>query len=109
MQNYHNNAKLLQHQRLAIQRVVNPHFTELATEYDVSRQTIAKWHRRNFNSDKSSKPYNPRYALTIEQKIFIKDIHLKSNYTVEQLHELTSKMGINASKSSIYRCVKQNI
>jgi len=109
MQNYHNNVKLLQYQRLAIQQVVNPNFTKLATEYEVSRQTIAKWHRRNFICDKSSKPNNPRYALTFEQKIFIKDIHLKSNYTVEQPHELTSKMGINASKSSIYRCVKQNI
>ena len=43
MQNYHNNAKLLQHRRLAIQQVVNPHFTKLATEYDVSKQTIARW------------------------------------------------------------------
>jgi membrane-associated HD superfamily phosphohydrolase len=109
MCNYHNNAKLTKTQRTFIQNCSNPNFSKMAIEFRVSRQTIAKWYKWKFNNDKSSKPHNICYALTEEQKMFVKNIHSKMKYTIEELHNFISKNGINASKSTIYRCIKENI
>jgi IS30 family transposase len=109
MCNYHNNAKLTKDQRTYIQNSPNPNFSKMAVEMHVSRQTIAKWYKRNFNNDKSSKPKNIHSALTEEQKKFVQNIHSEMKYTIEQLHDFCSKIGIKVSKSTIYRCIAGNI
>jgi len=109
MSNYHNNSKLTKCQREIIPNSHKPNFTKMGIQFCVSRQTIAKWYKRDFTSDKSSKPNNIHYSMTEEQKEFVKGVHSNMQYSIEQLHDFTSKMGINASKSTIYRCIKENI
>ena len=109
MQHYHTNAKLTKFQREAIQLTVNPNFSKMAKEFGVSRQTIAKWYKRKYTTDKSSKPNKIHYAMSPEQKDIVRSIHSKTKCTIEKLHAFTSGIGLNASQSSIYRCVRENI
>jgi len=52
-QKYHNKAKLTEAQRGAIQRIVKPNFTKIASELVVSRQMVSKWWKRTEGVDKS--------------------------------------------------------
>ena len=102
---YHPNARTNQHLREIIQKS-NLTNVELATKYNVNKQTISKWRSRDFLEDKSSRPNTIHYALTSIEKELIRVVRILTWMELDDLADIVVTMIPHANRSNIYRTLK---
>jgi len=99
---YHSNATTNLNIRNQIQTNCASNF-ELASRFNVSKQTISKWKNRDFVQDKSSKPINIQYALTDLEKFLIISLRKLTWLPVDEIYETILEQNPTCSRSSVYR------
>jgi len=102
---YHSNARTNQHVREIIQ---NSDLTnvELADKYNVNVKTIAKYRKRDFLNDKSSRPDNVKYALTPLEKELIRVVRTITWMELDDLTDTMVDVIPNANRSNVYRTLR---
>ena len=80
---YHSNAKTNSHIREIIQKS-NLSNLELAKKLSVNKKTISKWRNRSFITDRSSKPHNIKYSLSVLDKELIRVIKTLTWWQLEE-------------------------
>lgn len=101
-QTYHANAKTNQHVRELIQ--LSPLCnTQLAERYDVSVKTIAKYKKRSFTEDKSSRPDHIHYRLTELEKEIISVVRKTTWMDLDDVVDTVAPQIPQANRSNVYR------
>jgi len=68
---------------------------ELSKQFNVSPQTVSKWKNRDFQQDKSSRPNNISYALTIFEQLLIVSIRKSTWFTLEDVLDIILKIEVS--------------
>jgi transposase InsO family protein len=100
---YHSNAKTNSNIREHIQHNSTVSNRELATQFNVSLQTISKWKNRDFLADSSSRPKNIKYALSDVETALIISIRKSSWLPLDEIFEMVLPENPTLSRSSVYR------
>ena len=108
--NYHANAKTNVYLRKLIKETKST-VKRLSDMYGLSHVTVRKWKRSQILTDKSCRPLNIEYALTLEEEtIFL--AYRKATYRGldDTIDELSRRLGKDffPLRSSIYRLYKRN-
>jgi hypothetical protein len=100
-QTYHSNAKTNQHVRAAIQSSTLKNI-ELAENFGVNVKTIAKYKKRTFTVDKSSKPNQIHYRLTELEKEIIIIVRRATWMELDDIVDTVSLQIPSANRSNLY-------
>jgi transposase-like protein len=103
---YHSNATTNLHNREQIQKSLAKN-SELALQFNTSKQTISKWKNRESLQDKSSRPLNIEYALSDLEKAIIKSIRTASWIPLDEVLDMFEEAHRKVSRSSVYRYLVQ--
>jgi transposase-like protein len=115
---YHSNAKTNLNIRLQLQNNSgtnsDPSDSEqakqLASRFDISKQTVSKWKNRDFIRDASCAPLSIKYALTDLEKALVVSLRTATWISIDEVWETLLEENSKISRSSIYRClVKEKI
>jgi len=99
---YHSNATTNVHIRCELQKSNLP-MNQLATQYNVSENTVLKWKGREELYDRSSRPHTIYYSLCdIEQEV-IKSIRRSTWLPLDEIEEIAQQLNPSASRSAVYR------
>jgi len=99
---YHSNAKTNQHSRRIIQQSRLSR-RELAEQYGVHINTVAKWQDLDFTEDKSSRPHTIHYALTLLEQEVIAVVRKLTWMPLDDLVDTVSSSIPAANRSNVYR------
>lgn len=106
---YHSNANTNLNIRNQIQNNSASN-SELASRFQISRQTVSKWKNRDCTKDASSKPLNIEYALSELEKAIVISLRKSSWMPIDEVWESLLVDNPKISRSSVYRTlVKENI
>jgi hypothetical protein len=108
MQSYHANATTNVHICTQIQANQASSNQDLASQFGVCTDTIAKWRNRNFTSDVSSTPINIVYALTPIENALAVSIRSASWLPLDEVFETLFAKNTTITRSSVYRCFVKN-
>ena len=86
-QSYHSNAATNVNIRTLIQDDLEKNI-ELACRFNISRQTVAKWKKRNFTQDASSRPLNIKYSLSELTKAVAISLRKSSGMPLDEVWEV---------------------
>ena len=79
----------------------------LAEKYNVSKNTIGKWRKREKPFDRSSTPHTIHYAIpAIEQEI-IKSVRRTTWTPLDEIVEIAQQLNPTISRSAVYRTLKR--
>jgi transposase-like protein len=108
MQTYHQNAKTNRHSRLDIKNS-NLSVSELSEKHSVNKNTISKWKNSDSTFDKSSRPHNIQYKLSIFEEAII-CFQRKIFWTPldKLVDDLEQQMNESYARSTIYDCLVRN-
>ncbi|WP_457572188.1 IS481 family transposase [Desulfovulcanus sp.] len=82
---------------------------KLAQKYGISRATVRKWKKRDFNHDASSKPRNMRTSLTPEQEHIVLELRQTFLLPIDDLLVIVREfLKPDMTKSSLYRLLKRH-
>ena len=101
-QSYHSNAATNVNIRSLIQEDSEKNL-ELASRFNISRQTVTKWRKRNFTQDVSSRPLNINYSLSELTKAVAISLRKSSWMPIDEVWEALLVENPEISRSSIYR------
>lgn len=101
-QSYHANAKTNQHVRSIIQSSTLKNI-ELAEKFGVNVKTIAKYKKRTFTTDKSSKPDHIHYRLTELEKEIITIVRKTTWMELDDVVDTVAPQIPAANRSNVYR------
>ena len=106
-QENHSNARTNVHFRSIISNS-NLSNVELSKKFEISRNTISKWKNRTIFEDKSSRPNNIEYSLSLDEKLIL--IHLRSStwWALDEIVELAYGNEAKSKRSAVYRLFKAN-
>lgn len=104
-QNYHVNANTNSHSR-AIIRNANTTNINLAQRFEVSTKTIAKWKKRDFVTDKTSRPKTIHHALSETEREIIRVVRTLTWLELDDLTDTISTAVPKANRSNVYRTLK---
>jgi transposase InsO family protein len=99
---YHANAKTNQHIRAVIQSSTLKNI-ELAEKFGVNVKTIAKYKKRTFTVDKSSKPNQIHYRLTELEKEIITIVRKTTWMELDDIVDTVALQIPSANRSNVYR------
>jgi len=102
---YHSNAKTNRHVRAIIQKS-DLASVELAEKYNVNIQTVSKWRNRDYQEDKSSRPYTIDYALSALEKELIRATRTLTWMELDDLVDTVSDAIPAANRSNVYRTLR---
>jgi transposase InsO family protein len=106
MQTYHSNSRTNVHVRSEIMKSNEPYHV-LAQRYNISKNTVSKWHNRSFTQDKSSKPNNIKYAIDPIYQALIYSIRTTTWMPLDEIEEVIQDINSEITRSSIYRFLKR--
>jgi transposase-like protein len=101
-QNYHSNATTNIHLREIIH---NSDLTNkaLASQYNISVKTVAKWKERSCLTDKSSRPENIAYSLSDLSMLVAVEIRSMTWLPLDEITEIINPVAPASIRSAIYR------
>ena len=105
---YHSNATTNVNIREQIQKHSSLKNGELATRFNVSRNTVSKWRNRDFCTDAPCCPKDIKYALSEVEKALIISLRKSTWIPIDEIHEVVSVENPAISRSSVYRCLVIN-
>jgi transposase-like protein len=106
---YHSNATTNLNIRYQLQNNFENN-SELASRFNISKQTVSKWKNRDFLHDGSCRPLNIRYALSDLERALAISLRTSSWVSIDEVWENLLEVNPKISRSSVYRCfVKENI
>lgn len=79
----------------------------LADKYDISPTTAAKWKKRDDPYDLSCRPNNINYSFNSDEEAFILFIRKNRKLPLDDLFETISDVIPEATRSSVYRCIRR--
>lgn len=103
----HSNARTNVHFRSLINKS-NLSNIELSNKFEISKNTVSKWKNRTIFEDKSSRPHNIEYSLSLDEKLIL--IHLRSStwWALDELIEIVYGDDAKSKRSAVYRLFKAN-
>jgi len=101
-QTYHSNATTNVHIRCEI-KTSNLPMNQLATQYNVSENTILKWKDREELYDRSSRPHTIYYSLSDMEQEVIKSVRRSAWLPLDEIVEIAQQLKPSASHSAVYR------
>jgi len=100
---YHSNATTNINIRTQIQSISATN-SELASRFNVSKQTVSKWRNRDFAEDVPSSPHNIGYALTDLERAIAVSLRRSTWLPIDEVWEALLEFNPAISRSSVYRC-----
>lgn len=104
---YHTNSTTNLHIRNEIKNSTET-IQELANRYNINKNTVLKWRKRDDPGDRSCKPHKTNTVLTELDEYVICETRKMSRFSIDDMAEILKEFIPKINRYNISRCLKRN-